>query len=496
MSLTGFAPVAYLGLDIGTQGLKAVVVTDSGHVLFETSAIYPTAVPTPGWAEQSPGDWMAALDSVLGQVDQAGLSVTWAGIGVTGQMHTVVVCDDRGQPLRPAILWSDQRAREYGPAWEAKYGLKWLREQTGNKPLSNFSLGYLRWIRDHEWTVYQQIRHVAIAKDWVRFVLTGAWGTEMTDASGTYLLDVAHRHWATDWMREMGMDPSWWGTLHESGDVVGTMQYGPSRFRGLPVVAGAGDQAASAIGTQLTPGELGISLGTSGVLFWPLRQYVNPPHPSIHVFCHAVADEWHWMTVTQSAASSLRWFRDQFYADTPYAIVDREAEIVPAGCSGVIFVPYLEGERAPVMQPQASGVFFGLRAYHGRTHLARAVLEGVAYSLNDCYQTMFGREAPKPQRLVMTGGGARSVLWTQILADVLGEPLEIVEDPGAAVGAAWIAHSAVDATQERWPRASIRTAIPGANAAYYQTEFHRYRRLTRVLSDVWESSAEALSADS
>jgi xylulokinase len=329
----------------------------------------------------------------------------------------------------------------------------------------------------------------------VRFVLTGVWGTEITDASGTYLLNVAERQWASDWMQQMELDPDWWGTLHESGEVVGQMQYGPQRFRGVPVVAGAGDQAASAIGTQLTPGELGISLGTSGVLFWPLRQYVLPPHPSIHVFCHALNDEWHWMTVTQSAASSLRWFRDRFYGDASYAVVDQEAETVPAGSEDVLFVPYLNGERAPVMQPEASGVFFGLRSHHGRAHLARAVLEGIAYSLNDCYQTMFGLVEDKPRFLVMTGGGAHSLLWTQILADVLGRPVDIVEDPGAAVGAAWIAHSAVDGTQERWQRSSIRTAQPSANAAYYRAGFHRYRQLTRTLIEVWERPNEGATGE-
>ncbi len=479
---------AYIGIDVGTQGLKAVVINPMGRVLMTTFSEYPTSSVNIAWTEQQPGDWERALSTALNVIARENLTLSWKAIGITGQMHTTVVCDADGNPLRPAILWSDQRAASYAGQLESRYGLEHLLDVTGNKPLTNFSALRLLWIRDQERHLYEQIRHVAVAKDWMRFRLTRQWGSEVSDASGTYLLNVKNRQWATDFMTSLDISPDWWGPVSESIHVAGTMQFGPPIFHGLPVVAGAGDQAASAIGTGLGVGELGISLGTSGVLFWPLDHYQLPPHPSIHAFCHAEQETWHWMSVTQSAALSLRWLRDQFYAGEPYALLDKDAADSPPGSDGLIFLPYLNGERAPIMQPHARGGFLGISSTHRRAHFARAVLEGVAYSLKHCYTTMNPQGTMTPRRLIMTGGGAKSSLWTQIVADVMGQEVWVVDDPGAAVGAAWLARLGVLNQVERMPLQNATVVRPGFQQDIYSTGFARYERLIDRLIPLWADS--------
>ena len=477
----------YIGIDVGTQGLKAVVINHEGRVLMTTFSEYPTSSPQSGWTEQDPGDWDKALKRALEQIAAEHLSVTYKGVGVTGQMHTTVVCDDNGNPLYPAILWSDQRTASYSKQLERKYGLDQLLEITGNQPLSNFSLLRLLWIRDHEPDCYRQIRHVAVAKDWVRFLLTGDWATDVTDASGTYLLDVKNRRWASDFMASLDIPATWWGQVVESSQIVGTMRYGPAEFHGLPVVAGAGDQEASAVGTGIAAGDLGISLGTSGVLFRPLDRYQLPPHPSIHAFCHAESDTWHWMSVTQSAALSLRWLRDSFFPEKSYAEMDTESLRVKAGADGLTFLPFLNGERAPIMKPLAQGGFLGISSRHGREHFARAVLEGVAYSLKHCYVTMDPNNTLDPHRIIMTGGGAKSSLWTQIFANVMNRDIVVADDPGAAVGAAWLARSGITGVKESMPvrQATVKRPITGDSEIYAQG-FSRYERVVTQLLPLWD----------
>jgi xylulokinase len=289
-------------------------------------------------------------------------------------------------------------------------------------------------------------------------------------------------------MRELGIDPEWWGPVHESNTVVGELRQGPDALLGTPVVAGAGDQAASAVGTGLGDGDLGISLGTSGVLFWSLPEFRPAPHPSLHVFCHAWPGTWHWMAVTQSAAASLRWYRDTFYPGQSFADVDREAMEVPAGSEDVLFLPYLDGERAPIMQPGARGAFLGLTGRHGRAHLARAVLEGVAYSLRHCLDSMTADSGVAPRRMILTGGGAKSTLWTQILADVMGAEIVVADDPGAAVGAAWLARDGVGGTHESYPLKSDRTVAPGPDSARYHEGYQDFRRtVDALIAGVWGS---------
>lgn len=475
----------YLGLDVGTQGLKAVGIRPDGKVLWQTAISYETAVPHPGWAEQSPADWDGAVVDVLEWAAQE--PIRWKGIGLTGQMHTTVATDEVGTPLRPAILWSDQRTGIYVERLKREYGVNELMKITGNAPLTNFSALRLLWMRDEEPNLYRRIRHVAVTKDWVRWRLTGKWGSEVTDASGTYLLDVANRAWAQQWMETLEFPEEWFGALTESHDLVGELQVGPDSLRGLPVVAGAGDQAASAIGSGLKMGDLGISLGTSGVLFWPLPQYVPAPQATVHAFCHAQPEEWHWMTVTQAAALSLRWFRDTLFPQADYATVDQITEAVEPGSGGLTFWPYLNGERAPIGLSKAVGGFYGITVATGLPAMARAVLEGVAFSLKHCYDVMNSRGDIVPKSLVMTGGGSQSRVWTRIFAHVFAQEIIVVDDRGAAVGAAWLARNGIEGGETPYPRTELVVVHPEeAHVQSYRDGYGRYLEVVNHLMEAWD----------
>ncbi len=468
----------YLGLDLGTQGLKAVIIDDAGAIRWRSeTADYPTTYGQVGWAEQRPDDWLRALDRIFSAVAAQVLTGEVKAVGVTGQMHSLVVCDEGGQPLRSAILWSDTRAAAYGQSLEQEFGRSTLLRMTGNVPLSNFSLLRLLWIRDHEPSIYPRIARTAVAKDWLRAYLTGTWGSDVTDASGTYAFDVARRTWSEELLGQLGLTAAWWGSVHESSTVVGELRVGPPSLRGVPVIAGAGDQEASAVGTGLRPGlDLGLSIGTSGVVFWPLTQWKLPPQASIHAFCHAVPDTWHWMGVTQSAALSVRWIRQIMGENWSYAAIDEVAASAPPGSGGIRFLPFLQGERTPLMNPDARGAFLGLDYSHGPAHLVRAVLEGVAFSLRQTWDTMNGGGDVNPERIVVTGGGTMSRFWMQIMADVFARPLVVVDEVGAAVGAARLA--APDPDVNTTPRAIVE---PSRDLSVYQEVYGDYCRVVSAL---------------
>jgi len=296
------------------------------------------------------------------------------------------------------------------------------------------------------------------------------------------LLDMAGIVWITDF----GVAKTGGKSLTTTGDIVGTLRDVPPVLQGLPVVAGAGDQAASAVGSSLSPGDLGVSLGTSGVLFWTLEAFEPAPHPSIHAFCHAWPGTWHWMTVTQGAAGSVKWLRDRFYPGASFAEVDAEAATVPSGAEGLVYLPYLEGERAPIMRPNARGAFYGLTSRHTRAHVARAVLEGVAYSLRHCLEAMRRSPQVAPRRVIVTGGGARSRIWLSMIATVLGEPLTVVEDLGAAVGAAWLARSGVTGRRDPLPLHVKDTVEPDADRGGYDAGWELYRAVVERLDPLWQ----------
>lgn len=412
------------GIDVGTTAVKALAVSPTGEVLQRVEREYPLSTPHPGWAEQDPDDWVRAAKSALDE-----LSGGSDGIGLSGQMHGLVCLDAADNVLRPAILWNDQRTGAQCDEIERRVGHERLIELTGNRALPGFTAPKLLWLREHEPDVYSRIAHVLLPKDYVRFRLTGERAMDVTDASGTLLLDVGARRWSGDVLDALELDPSWLPPLLESQDVAGTM---PS---GVPVAAGAGDQAAGAIGVGVDrPGPLSVVLGTSGVVFAALPAFAHDATGSAHAFCHALPGSWHAMGVMLSAAGSLAWIRDVL--DAPYETLLDEAEQWPAGTECAQFAPYLSGERTPHADPDVRAAFVGLSLRHDRGALVRAVLEGVAYGLRDSLELLRTMDVVADEGRI-SGGGARSDLWTRIVASVLGLPLQrVAVEEGAAYGAA------------------------------------------------------------
>ena len=468
---------ALVGLDVGTTGLKALALSPSGEVVARSEREYPLAIPRPGWAEQDPEHWRRAAEEALESlaVDEV------AGIGLTGQMHGLVALDADERVLRPAILWNDQRTAAECKEIEERIGLARLLELTGNRALPGFTAPKLLWLRANEPATYERIAHVLLPKDYVRLALTGERATDVADASGTLLFDVPARRWSDEALAALDLPAAWLPPALES-----PMRSADTRA-GIPVAAGAGDQAAGALGVGVTaPGPVSVVLGTSGVVFATLPEPVADPQGRAHVFCHAVPGTWHAMGVMLSAAGSLRWLRDAL-GGADYAELLAEAERWEPGTEGLLFQPYLAGERTPHPDPDARGAFTGLSLRHDRGALVRAVLEGVAYGLRDSLELLreLGVEAEVGR---VSGGGARSALWLEIAASVLGLPLERTEaEEGAAYGAALLggvaagtfadAHEAVSACVR------VRDRIePNPDwQARYDEGYARYRRLYPTL---------------
>jgi xylulokinase len=416
-----------VGLDVGTTGLKAVAISPSGEVLAKAEEEYSLSTPRPGWSEQDPEDWWFATEVVL---DALGVGEV-AGIGLSGQMHGLVVLDRGGHVLRPAILWNDQRTGAECAEIEERVGLQRLIALTGNRALTGFTAPKLLWLRRNEPEVWSDVAHVLLPKDYVRLRLTGEHAIDVTDASGTLLFDVAGRRWSSEVIDALELEPSWLPQALESPEVSGRTA------RGTPVAAGAGDQAAGALGAGVDrPGPLSVQIGTSGVVFAALPEFQADSLARVHAFCHAVPGGWHAMGVTLSAAGSLRWLRDAVAPEASFEELTALAAHWQPGAEGLTFLPYLAGERTPHADPDARGAFVGLSLRHDRGALVRAVLEGVAFGLRDSLELL--RElGTRPEVGRALGGGARSDLWLKIVASVLGIPLErVVVEEGAAYGAA------------------------------------------------------------
>jgi xylulokinase len=412
-----------VGLDVGTTGVKALALSPDGEVLATAEHGYPLSTPRPGWSEQDPEDWWRASQAAL-----ADLGVEPAGIGLSGQMHGLVCLDAAERVLRPAILWNDQRTGEECAEIEARVGLERLIALTGNRALTGFTAPKLLWVRRHEPDVYGRIAHVLLPKDYVRLRLTGVLATDVADASGTLLFDVAGRRWSQEVLDALELPMAWLPEALESPEVSG-------RRDGIPVAAGAGDQPAAALGVGIDrPGPVSVVLGTSGVVLAALPAFQADPRARVQAFCHAVPGGWQAMGVMNSAAGSLAWLRD--VAGGTFDELTAEAEPWGPGAEGLTFLPYLQGERTPHDDPEARGAFAGLSLRHDRGALARAVLEGVAYGLRDSLDLLraLGVKAEVGRA---SGGGARSDLWLRICATALGIPLErTVSEEGSAFGAA------------------------------------------------------------
>jgi len=416
------------GLDIGTSSVKGLLISSEGDVVARASRSHPLSMPRAGWAEQDPEDWWTGAQEVLGELRRAG---PISGLGLSGQMHGLVVLDARGRVLRPAILWNDGRTGAQCAEIEELIGLDALIARTGNRALPGFTAPKLRWLARHEPDVHAQIAHVLLPKDYVRMRLCGEYATDVSDASGTLLFDVAQRRWSARVVDALGVDPGWLPTALESACVSG------ATADGVPVAAGAGDQAAGALGVGVDrPGAVSVVLGTSGVVFAASDAFAADGAARVHAFCHAVPDAWHSMGVMLSAAGSLSWLRDAFCRDEGFGVLVSEAASWEPGVEGLTFLPYLAGERTPHANPDARGSFTGLSLRHDRGALVRAVLEGVAFGLRDSLDLVSELSTP-PALGRVSGGGARSALWLRILASVLELPLQrTAVDEGASFGAA------------------------------------------------------------
>ena len=448
-----------IGLDVGTSGVKGVAIDEDGNVAAVAEEGYPLSAPVPGWAEQDPEDWWRASQRVLAQLPEG-------PVGLSGQMHGLVVMGSHDEILRPAILWNDQRTGPECAEIERRIGLERLLELTGNRALPGFTAPKLLWLQRHEPEVHGRIRHVLLPKDYIRFRLTGERTIDAADASGTLLFDVAHRRWSEEVCDALEVPHAWLPSARESTEV-----------------ATAGDQAAGALGVGIVaPGALSIVLGTSGVVFAVLPRYKVDPR--LHVFCHAVPGTWHAMGVMLSAAGSLSWFRD--VVGTDYVALDAEAARWEPGVEGLLFAPYLAGERTPHVDPDARGAFTGLSLRHDRGALARAVMEGVAFGLRDSLELLrdLGVEASVGR---VSGGGARSDLWVRIVASALRLPIERMQlEEGAAYGAALLAgvHAGVFTNAEEAVERCVRVRETIAPEWDYEETYAQFRSLYPTLKEL------------
>jgi len=442
-----------IGLDIGTTGVKGLLVSLDGKILGRSFAEYPLYTPYPGWSEQNPEDWWNAAVKVLRElVSMASDKI--AALGLTGQMHGAVFLDKALKVIRPAILWNDARTGQECVEIEHIVGRENLQKITGNPALAGFQAPKILWLRKHEPENYRKVQAILLPKDYVRLKLTGELATDVSDASGTLLLDLAKRDWSDEILSVLDIPRKWLPKVYESPEITGVISNEAESLtglrRGTPVVAGAGDNAASAIGVGVVQEGTGmVSVGSSGVVFVHIDRPRPDPSGAIHCFCHAVPGKYHLMGVVLSAGASLRWYRDVLASEEQevasrmgmdtYDLLMQEAELSPPGADGLFFLPYLSGERTPHMDPAARGAWIGLSLAHRRHHLVRAILEGVAFALKDSLvriQTM----GAKPEELRAVGGGMRSLLWRRIIASVLEVPLRrLVVEEGAAYGAALLA---------------------------------------------------------
>ena len=445
-----------LGIDLGTSGTKTVLFDREGRACASATVEYPMYQPQNGWAEQDPLDWYnAAVSTIRTVLEKSGVAkADVVSLGISGQMHGLVMLDEKGQVLRRAIIWCDQRTAQECDEIHATVGKARLIEITANPALTGFTLSKLLWVRNHEPELYARCAHILLPKDYVRYMLTGDFATEVSDASGMQMLDVPKRCWSDELLDTLRIDKSILAKVYESPEVTGHISDAAAKLTGLSpdtlVVGGAGDNAAAAVGTGVvTDGKAFTTIGTSGVVFAHTDKLAIDPQGRVHTFCCAVPGAWHVMGVTQAAGLSLKWFRDNFCAAEretaaamgvdAYELLNQEVAKSPIGANKLIYAPYLMGERTPHLDADCRGMFFGLSAMHTRRDLLRAVMEGVTYSLADCLGVL-NEMGVRPAEMLACGGGGRSPIWRQMLADVFGCPVATtVNTEGPALGVAILA---------------------------------------------------------
>ena len=518
--------IYFLGIDVGTGGTRALIMDTAGRVISSgTEEHVPFASPQPGWAEQDPLDWWRACGiAVKKALQKSGIRAEEiASIGFSGQMHGAVLLDAAGEVVRPALIWCDQRTEKQSRELSEQFTTEKLIQLTCNPPLTNFTLTKILWVRENEPQLWARVRHIMLPKDYVRFRLTGDRAIDQADASGTLLLDVAKRKWSDEVLSGTGIDKSFLPALYESPDVCGKLNAEGAAATGLkigtPVVAGAGDQAAGAVGMGIVrAGVVSATIGTSGVVFAATDRPALDPRGRLHTFCHAIPGRWHVMGVTQAAGLSLRWFRDTFGVASregtasavpnspgekgalapavspaprdPYEFLSEEAATAPPGAEGLLWAPYLMGERTPHLDPNARGALVGITPSHHRAHIVRAILEGVAFSLKDSFSIFEEMQVPVTQ-IRLGGGGARSPLWRQIQADVYAHEVELVAaEEGAAYGAAILAavgakhFASVDQACDAVIQIASRVAPNPDNSFLLQKNYGSFRRLYPALHSI------------
>jgi len=499
--------MAYLmGIDVGTTGTKTILIDEAGKIISSSLEEYPLYTPRPNWAEQNPEDWWSAtIKSIKGVLAKSGIKgEEIKGIGLSGQMHGAVLIDKNYKVLRPCILWCDQRTAKQCEYITRTIGRDRLIRLACNPALTGFTAGKVIWVRDNEPQIYEKIFKILLPKDYIRFMLTGSFATEVSDASGTLFLDVKERRWSDEILEKLDIDRDLMPECYESTVVSGEVSGDVSRQTGLrvgtPVVGGGGDQAAQAVGSGIVKeGRISSTIGTSGVVFAFSDEVKVDPSGRVHTFCHAVPKKWHIMGVMLSAGGSLRWFRDSLGGQEveeakargidPYEVLIEEASSVEAGCEGLIFLPYLTGERTPYADPDAKGVFFGLTLRHKKPHLIRSIMEGVSYGMRDSLEIIKGMGVPVME-VRASGGGARSSLWRQIQADVSDVELVTVNiTEGAAFGAALLAgvgtgiYGSVEEACEGTIRITSRLLPQKGNVKRYNEYYEVYRSLYPILKN-------------
>ena len=444
-----------IGIDIGTSGTKTVLFDEIGTPIASHTIEYPLYQPHNGWAEQDPADWAnASFGTVRAVVEKSCVNpADIVGVGLSGQMHGLVMLDADNRVLRPSIIWCDQRTAKECDEITARVGAEKLIAITANPALTGFTASKILWVRNNEPEVYAKCAHILLPKDYIRFLLTGVYASEVSDAGGMQLLDVPKRTWSDEVLGALEIDRGLLGDMYESPEITGTITEDAARLTGLlpgtPVVGGAGDNAAAAVGVGVVnDGDAFTTIGTSGLVFAHTDNVSIDPRGRVHTFCCAVPGAWHVMGVTQAAGLSLRWLRDTVCSEEvaaavalgvdPYEVMCAEAAKSPIGANRLLYLPYLMGERTPHLDPDVRGAFVGLSAMHTRSDMTRAVLEGVSYSLTDCMSVL--REmAVNPTVMRVCGGGGRSPMWRQMLADMFGIPTAVTTAEGPALGVAILA---------------------------------------------------------
>jgi len=486
----------FLGIDTSTTSSKALLIDSNGEVIAVASSPHTLQTPKPLWSEQNPSEWWDAVSaSIKSVLEKAGIGGDQvAAVGLTGQMHGLVLLDKGGNVLRPAILWNDQRTQSQCDEIHQRIGKEKFIQITGNVALTGFTAPKILWVQENEPDVYAKAKHVLLPKDYIRFKLTGEYAMDKADGAGTVLFDLKSRDWSVEVLDALGIDRSWMPRTFEGTEFTGQVTQEAASLTGLkvgtPVAAGGGDQAAQAVGVgAVEAGIVGLTVGTSGVIFATTPSALIEPEGRLHAFCHAVPGMWHFMGVMLSAAGSLQWYRDTLAPELSFDDLVKEAESSPAGCEGLLFLPYLSGERTPYPDALARGSFIGLTLRHSRAHMTRAVLEGVAFGLKDSFTLIQNAGLGMITQVRASGGGTKGQLWRQILASVLEAELVTVNtSEGAAFGAALLAGvgagtwSDVPSACQATIRLTGQTLPDEAQVKVYRKMYPLYRELYPALT--------------